>query len=78
VPAYEKWDDALAEASELRIEAVRANVEGDPLAYVAVYLTDPAGQWLLWRDFDFGPFDPPNVRAEALAQVRRAVSKLLA
>jgi len=61
----------------LRIEA--HHVEGaDPsLCYVAVYITDPHGQWGLVRDWSFGPFGDGVDTREVIGRITGCVVAML-
>lgn len=60
-----------------RVEA--HHVEGaDPsLCYVAVYLTDERGQWLLFADYTCSAFGGQDVAGQITEDIKRVIAKIL-
>lgn len=61
----------------MRVEA--HHVEGaDPtLCYVAIYVTDERGQWAMYDDWTFEPFEQGAQVDECKSQIKRLLSHLL-
>lgn len=51
--------DVVMTERAFRVEAHHVEGSGPTLCYVAIYTTDQHGQWMLFTDFNFEPFDRP-------------------
>ena len=60
----------------VRVEAHHVDGADPSLAYVAMYVTEDTGQWLLYKDWTFGPFDGASDRVEMYDSIDAVLSRL--